>query len=181
MSALCYIGFSFFKIDIPLGVGTTAIHFGNVFCVLAAMMIGGVGGGLAGAIGMGIGDLLNPLYLPYFPKTFILKFCIGFITGFVAKKLNLKRIHENSKLVKATLISSVSGMAFNVIGEPIFSYFYNNYILDVESSVNMILMGWTAGTTLFNACTTVVIASFIYIGLRRTLKGSYLASKIFLQ
>ena len=67
MAALCYIGFTFFKIDIPLGNQTTAIHFGNTFCVLAALMLGGVEGGLAGSIGMGIGDLLNPLYLPYFP------------------------------------------------------------------------------------------------------------------
>ena len=54
MAALCYIGFTFFKINIPVGEGSTAIHFGNTFCVLAALMLGGVQGGLAGAIGMGI-------------------------------------------------------------------------------------------------------------------------------
>ena len=34
MAALCYIGFSFFRIDIPVGSEKTAFHLGNVFCVL---------------------------------------------------------------------------------------------------------------------------------------------------
>ena len=36
MAALCYIGFSYFRIDIPVGSEKTAFHLGNVFCVLAA-------------------------------------------------------------------------------------------------------------------------------------------------
>ena len=31
LAALCYIGFAFFKIDIPVGTEKTAFHFGNVF------------------------------------------------------------------------------------------------------------------------------------------------------
>ncbi len=49
MAALCYIGFAFFKIDIPVGTESTAFHLGNVFCVLAALLLGGFWGGLAGA------------------------------------------------------------------------------------------------------------------------------------
>ena len=48
-AALCYIGFSFFKIDIPVGTEKTAFHLGNVFCVLAALFLGGLWGGMAGA------------------------------------------------------------------------------------------------------------------------------------
>ena len=40
-AALCYIGFSYFRIDIPVGTEKTAFHLGNVFCVLAALFIGG--------------------------------------------------------------------------------------------------------------------------------------------
>ena len=57
LAALCYIGFAFFKIDIPVGPEKTAFHFGNVFCVLAALLLGGYWGGLAGAVGMTIADL----------------------------------------------------------------------------------------------------------------------------
>ena len=55
LAALSYIGFAYLKIDVPLG--NTAFHFGNVFCVLAALLLGGYWGGLAGALGMTIGDL----------------------------------------------------------------------------------------------------------------------------
>lgn len=47
LAALCYIGFSFFKIDIPVGTEKTAFHLGNVFCVLAALFLGGLWGGMA--------------------------------------------------------------------------------------------------------------------------------------
>lgn len=57
LAALCYIGFAFFKLDIPVGTSSTAFHLGNVFCVLAALLLGGFWGGLAGAVGMTIGDL----------------------------------------------------------------------------------------------------------------------------
>ena len=46
-AALCYIGFTFCKIDIPVGTEKTAFHLGNVFCVLAALLLGGFWGGMA--------------------------------------------------------------------------------------------------------------------------------------
>ena len=73
LSALCFIGFEYLRIDIPLPTGSTAIHFGNAFCVLAALLLPGYYGYFAGAIGMTIADLLNPLYVVSAPKTFILK------------------------------------------------------------------------------------------------------------
>ena len=76
MAALCYIGFSYFRIDIPVGTEKTAFHLGNVFCVLAALLIGGFWGGMSGAIGMTIADLTTG-YVPSAPKTFIQKLCIG--------------------------------------------------------------------------------------------------------
>ena len=180
MAALCYIGFTFFKIDIPLGNQTTAIHFGNTFCVLAALMLGGVEGGLAGAIGMGIGDLLNPLYLPYFPKTFVLKFGIGCVTGFVAHKVfKLSSVKEGASLTKATFLSAGAGMLFNVIGEPIFGFFYNKYVFGVETTVAQVLAKITAGTTLFNAITATILAGLFYLALRKALKNTSLSKKVF--
>ena len=180
MAALCYIGFTFFKIDIPVGTETTAIHFGNTFCVLAALILGGVPGGLAGAIGMGIGDLLDPRYLPSFPKTFILKFCIGLTAGAVAHKYaHLSEIDNPQKLTLWTVLSCAAGMTFNVIAEPVVSYLYKNFILGIPSEAAKIFAAWTAGTTFINAITSVVIASLIYLALRRALKGSSLGKKLF--
>ena len=64
MAALCYVSFTFLQIKIPVpGGDATSIHIGNAFCVLAALLIGGVYGGLSGAIGMGIADLMDPVYI----------------------------------------------------------------------------------------------------------------------
>ena len=60
MAALCYVAFTFLKIPIPtFGGDMVALHIGNAFCVLAALLLGGFYGGLAGALGMTIADLLE--------------------------------------------------------------------------------------------------------------------------
>jgi len=88
MAALSYVAFTYIKIPIPVpGGDTVALHVGNAFCVLAALLLGGVYGGLAGSIGMTLADLMDPMYVTSAPKTFILKFLIGLIAGFVAHKI----------------------------------------------------------------------------------------------
>ena len=63
MAALAYVSFTFLQIKIPTPGGTTSFHLGNTFCVLAALLLGGLPGGIAGAIGMGIGDLTVFLFM----------------------------------------------------------------------------------------------------------------------
>lgn len=102
-AALCYVGATFIKIDVPVGTEKTMFHFGNVFCVLAALLIGGAWGGLAGAVGMTISDLTTA-YVTSAPKTFILKLCIGLIVGFVAHKLfHLSKDHSAKYVTVARL------------------------------------------------------------------------------
>ena len=60
MSALCYIAFTFMQIKIPTPGGATSFHLGNTFCVLAALLLGGIPGGAAGAIGMGNWRFIRP-------------------------------------------------------------------------------------------------------------------------
>ena len=60
MAALCFVAFTFLKIKIPMpGGDATALHIGNAFCVLGALIMGGWHGGLAGAVGMTIADILD--------------------------------------------------------------------------------------------------------------------------
>ena len=86
MIALCYVAFTYLQIKIPTPAGFTSFHLGNTFCVLAALLLGGLPGGIAGAIGMGIGDLMDPIYIVVAPKTIILKTGIGVVTGLFAHK-----------------------------------------------------------------------------------------------
>ena len=132
MAALCYIGFAFFRIDIPVGSEKTAFHLGNVFCVLAALLLGGFWGGMSGAVGMTIADLTSG-YVTSAPKTFLLKLCIGLVAGFVAHKI-FRISKEDSRKVAlpvATAVSCFAGMAFNVVADPVVGYFYKTYVLGV--------------------------------------------------
>ena len=173
LAALCYIGFSYFRIDIPVGSEKTAFHLGNVFCVLAALLIGGFWGGMSGAVGMTIADLTTG-YVTSAPKTFLLKLCIGLISGLVAH--NVFHISSEEKrrlpLPVATVLSCAAGMAFNVVADPVVGYFYKMYILGVPQEVANIWAKMGAVTTLVNAVVAVIVASIFYLALRPALKRS---------
>lgn len=170
-AALCYIGFTYFKIDIPVGTEKTAFHLGNVFCVLAALCIGGFWGGMSGAIGMTIADLTTA-YVTSAPKTFVLKLCIGLITGLIAHKVfHISRDGERKvPLSVATVLSCAAGMIFNVIADPVVGYFYKMYILGVPQDVANIWAKMGAVTTAVNALIAVIAASVFYLALRPALK-----------
>lgn len=179
MAALAYVSFTFLQIKIPTPGGTTSFHLGNTFCVLAALLLGGLPGGIAGAIGMGIGDLLDPVYVTYAPKTIILKLMIGIVTGLVAHKIFKIEKHDNdSHLIIYVVISCMAGMFFNVVGEPIFGYFYNSMILGAPEKASATLASWNAITTSVNAVITVALASTIYLVIRPRLAGSGILVKL---
>ena len=174
-AALCYIGFAYFKIDIPVGTEKTAFHLGNVFCVLAALFIGPFWGGMAGAVGMTIADLTSG-YVTSAPKTFVLKLCIGLIAGFVAHKLfHISKEQERKVPVSvATILSCAAGMAFNVVADPVVGYFYKMYLLGVPQEAASIWAKMGAVTTLVNAVVAVIAATVFYLALRPALKRTSL-------
>ena len=171
-AALCYVGATFIKIDIPVGTESTMFHFGNTFCVLAALLVGGVWGGLAGAVGMTISDLTTR-YVTSAPKTFVLKLCIGLIVGLVAHKVfKLSEEHSKKYTAIATVVSSAAGMIFNIFADPIVGYFYKTYILGVPQDLSKALAKIGALTTSVSAIIAVIFASVIYLSLRPILKKS---------
>jgi len=177
MAALCYIGFAFLKIDIPVGPEKTAFHFGNVFCVLGALLLGGFWGGLAGAVGMTIGDLTTA-YVTSAPKTFVLKLCIGLIVGFVAHTLfKINKRHTKKYITVTTIVSCSAGMVFNIFADPIAGYFYKTYLLGVPQDLSKALAKMAAITTSVNAVTAIIFASIIFLALRPALKKAGLLVK----
>ncbi|MBO4290803.1 MAG: ECF transporter S component [Lachnospiraceae bacterium] len=172
MAALCYIGFAVFKIDIPVGTEKTAFHLGNVFCVLAALLLGGFWGGLAGAVGMTIGDLTTA-YVTSAPKTFLLKLLIGLIVGLVAHRIfHLSRSHHAKYVTGVTIFSCICGMGFNVIADPLVGYFYKMYLLGIPQQIASVWAKWGAVTTLVNAIIAVICSSLFYLALRPALEKS---------
>ena len=171
MAALCYVAFTYVKIPIPtIGGDMVALHVGNAFCVLAALLLGGTYGGVAGALGMTIADLMDPAYVTSAPKTFILKFLIGLIAGFIAHRVaKITDDHDAGYIFRWSLIASAS-LGFNVIADPVFGYFYKNYVLGVESSAAKIMSTLAAGVTFINAVAGTVVVVAVYSAIRPILK-----------
>lgn len=178
MAGLCYISFMFLQVKIPTPGGFTSFHLGNTFCVLAALLLGGLPGGAAGAIGMGIADLMDPTYVVVAPKTMILKLGIGIVTGYVAHRIFHIQHLKGKDLMKAVILSTTAGMLFNVVGEPIFSYFYTAFILGAPENAAMTLASWNAITTCVNAILAIIIASAIYMSIAPRLQNNGVLKKI---
>ncbi len=172
LAALCFVAFTYLQIKIPLpGGDASSFHLGNTFCVLAALLLGGWYGGIAGAIGMTIADLMDPVYILVAPKTFILKLCIGLITGVIAHKYaKISESTDKKYILKWSAIAVVGGLAFNVIADPVFGYFYKQYILGQPQSAAAILAKLSAVTTLVNAIVSAILAVILYNALRPILK-----------
>ena len=178
-AALCYIGFTYCKIDVPVGDKSTAFHLGNVFCVMAALFLGGFWGGMAGAVGMTLADLTTA-YVTSAPKTFLLKLCIGLIVGLVAHKVfHLSQEKERKiRLPIATAISCSAGMLFNVVADPVVGYFYKTYVLGIPQDAASALAKIGALTTSVNAIIAVVASTVLYLALRRALNRTNLLPKL---
>jgi hypothetical protein len=174
MAALCYVAFAFLKIPIPTpGGGMTALHIGNAFCVLAALILGGPCGGLAGAIGMSIADVMDPVYVVSAPKTFVLKFLIGLISGLVAHRIgHITEEHDKKYIFKWSLFASLAGLGFNVIMDPLAGYLYKTYFLGIPQDASRIMATWAAGATALNAAVGTVVVVLVYAALRPILKQS---------
>ncbi len=171
IAALCYVAFTFLKINIPIpGGDSTALHIGNAICVLGALLIGGWYGGLAGAIGMSIADIMDPIYITVAPKTFLLKLCIGLIVGLVAH--NYAKINQSTDkkyVLKWSILASIAGLGFNVIADPVVGYFYKQYILGQPQEVASVLAKFSSVATFINAVVSVILVGVVYNALRPAL------------
>ncbi len=98
MAALCFVG-TYLHIDIPTPLGKAMIHFGNIFCLLSGMLLGGVRGGLAAVIGSMFYDVLDPAYISECWITFLNKFMMAFLCGVIVS-YGVKKIaalHEKTE------------------------------------------------------------------------------------
>lgn len=174
LAALCFVSFTFLQIKIPMpGGDATSLHIGNAFCVLAALLLGGVYGGLAGAVGMTIADILDPIYIVGAPKTFVLKLCIGLIVGLVAHKIaKINESTDKKYIFRWSVIASVAGLGFNVIADPLAGYFYKQYVLGQPQEMAEVLAKWSTATTFVNAVVSTVLVAVLYNVLRPVLLKS---------
>lgn len=178
LAALSYIGFTFFQIKISVAGGTTSFHLGNTFALLGALIVGGFPGGIAASIGMGIGDIMDPVYITVAPKTIILKLCIGIVCGFLAHKILKIKDKEGKSLTVSVIISCVCGMLFNVVSEPVFSYFYTSFVLGLPEKAAATLASVNLLTTSVNAVLSIILATIFYLALHKKLQSSGLINRL---
>lgn len=102
MAALCFVG-TYLHLDVPTPMGKVMIHFGNVFCLLSGMLLGGVRGGLAAGIGSMFYDILDPAYISECWITFINKFMMAFLCGIIVSYGVKKIAALNEQVENGTL------------------------------------------------------------------------------
>ena len=182
IAALAYVGCQFLRIDIPVGTERTAIHLGNTFVVVGALLLGGWGG-FAGALGLTMADLTSG-YVTSAPKTFLLKLVIGLIATLVSRKIfHIEKEPGVKAQAKIALFSAIAALGLNVVLDPLFGYFYKTYIFGIPQDLSAALAKIDSAATLVNTVVSTVLVFILwpalYTALAKTGKlpwDSHLAS-----
>ena len=162
-SALVYIATRFFQIQIPTPFGNTMFHLGNVFCVLAGLILGPVYGGLAAGIGSGLYDLFDPIYFASTPTTFITKFAMGFVAGKVYEKY---RSFDKKHILISATAGQLTYTALYLLKTFIKSYF----VLGLTMEASMGELAIKSGVSLTNAVISIIFATLLAIPLLKNIK-----------
>jgi len=155
LAALVYAG-STLRIMLPAFDGTTAIHLGNLPCLLAGLMLGPWWGGLAAGLGSFIYDLGHPVYAPEAWITFISKFALAWVCGQVAQGA------KGSLDFRRRVIAVVLGSMTYTILYLLKSYLKGILVFDLqpEAALISLLPKFTASVTnAAGACVSAVPVS----------------------
>lgn len=168
MAALVFLGSSL-RITLPVNVGTTSFHLGNIMCALAGIVLGPVGGGLAAGIGSMLYDFTNPLYIASSWITFLTKGTYGVVVGLLIYYRKAGRISYS----RAAVATASGAVAYAVL------YLFKGFVWD-----GLLLGGLSTGpaiaalvpklpATVFNAVVAVLFAPVLAIALQKALGSRY--------
>ncbi len=110
MAAMVFVATNL-RIPIPTALGKTMIHFGNVFCLLAGLTLGGLRGGLAAGIGSMFFDLVDPVFISSAPWTLVFKFIMGYLCG----KLSETKDNSSPVFSKAIMAAAVGAITYVIL------------------------------------------------------------------
>lgn len=166
---------SYISIPIPVSIGDVSrIHLGNIFCLLAGLVLGPVGGGLAAGIGSGLYDMLNPVYIASAPFTFVFKFIMAFIAGLICKKMGDQNKKHTGLLIVNILACALGEIAYIIL------YLAKTFvtgILEGSAAGAMVPALITKlGTSSINAVIAIICAVALYQGIMAALRKSKLVS-----
>lgn len=165
MAALVFVG-NMLRIIIPISpIDNTAIHLGNIFCLLSALLLGGVGGGLCAGLGGFLYDLTNPLYASEAVITFAFKFALAFVCGIIAYSRG-----KNAENTAVNIIAAIAGSLAYVVLYISKGIIKDLFFLTVPMETALANAGAKTVTSLVNAAIAVVLAVPLYHAIKAALK-----------
>lgn len=163
-TALVYIFSRFFQIPVVTPFGQTRFHLGNVFCLLAGILMGPGFGGLAAGLGSALFDLFDPVYFTSAPITFVTKFALAFVCGAIYRKR--RELVDKKRLVLAAIFGQLTYVFLYLLK----TYITNKFVMGFTNEAVMAELIPKAGVSLFNALISVIIAFILAMPLLKSVK-----------
>lgn len=163
-TALVYIFSRFFQIPVVTPFGQTRFHLGNVFCLLAGILMGPGFGGLAAGLGSALFDLFDPVYFTSAPITFVTKFALAFVAGAIYRKRS--ELVDKKRLVLAAILGQLTYVFLYLLK----TYITNKFVMGFTNEAVMAELIPKAGVSLFNALISVIIAFILAMPLLKSVK-----------
>lgn len=154
-AAVTFLGIQVFRIPLPAAVGVPFLHFGNIFLLLGALLMGGKKGAWAGAMGFAIFDILNG-YIMVMPKVVV----IAILMSIVASKL-FNTYKDQLGVSKAIILGTSVAFLISLTGD----FLYDTATLFLAGSSLGPAM-WAAFTsllaTLVNSVFGIIAVTLLY-------------------
>ena len=163
-TALVYIFSRFFQIPVVTPFGQTRFHLGNVFCLLAGILMGPGFGGLAAGLGSALFDLFDPVYFTSAPITFVTKFALAFVAGAIYRKR--RELVDKKRLAFAAILGQLTYVFLYLLK----TYITNKFVMGFTNEAVMAELIPKAGVSLFNALISVIIAFILAMPLLKSVK-----------
>lgn len=172
MAALVFAS-SYISINIPTLLGVSRIHFGNAFCLLAGLLLGGLPGGIAAGFGSCLFDLTNPLYISSAPFTLVFKFLLAFVCG----KLSHSGGHRAESHPRNLLACICGSLTYVVL------YLGKNFLEDIlflrtELQTALIDMAQKGAASLVNGAIAVILATVLWPVIRRAIAATPMGERL---
>lgn len=175
-AAMSFLGIQVFRIPIPAAVGTPFLHFGHIFVVMGALLLGGKKGAVSGVIGFVIFDLLNG-YVHAIPKVFVGTVIKCLVIGWIMYRGQKAAAGDKKKEYKYVIFATVVSVIITLIDE-----FFGELIplLIVGSGLKPALIAVITSlpATLINGVFTIVGVLVIYPPVKRALDKTNILPKL---
>ena len=167
MAALVYVTSAYLQINIPIAIGSTRLHMGNVMCLLSGLLLGPFQGGLAAGIGSMFFDLTNPLYIASAPFTFVFKFLMAWVCGIIAHNCG-KEAHWK------TVLGAVLGAVSYVILYLGKSFIEDHFVLGLPLDAVLLTVSQKGLVSTVNGIIAAVVSVPLYLTLKPLLQKAKL-------